>query len=418
MTRIEELKIGIVGGGPSGLAITRMLQQNGFLNIKIYERDKNRSCRPQGASIDLCKHLGQKLIKEAGLKKEFSLKSRPEGECYTFMDTQGNVKARRPFLKINSTRPEIDRGDLRDILLDSLFENTIEWDCHFKNLNKLDNGQVELVFNDGEKKEIVDFVIGCDGVNSKVRGYITDIKPLYLGITMIEGEIIDPINTCPQMYELVHQGLSFTLADGIVFLGQQKTDGNMLITIAQMVPEDWIKTKGFDFKSLDRMQEIKDYIKKELIPNWDPMYHKLVDDCSGLYKPRLLLQAPLDQKWESKSNLTIIGDAAHAISPFAGLGCNIALYDSLKLGRLLIKNKNKISTPIVLQGIISSFEKEMISFWKPLALITMSNEQMVFKADTKTLLKKRFGNLYFTKNYLQSIFNFVNNFTDFLKITS
>ncbi|EGC35649.1 hypothetical protein DICPUDRAFT_18415, partial [Dictyostelium purpureum] len=412
---IKDLKIGIIGGGPSGLGLARYLQINGFDNVKVFERDTSRESRPQGSSLDLHEDIGQMLLKAAGLIEQFKSKSRPDGECFTFTDKNCNVKVRKPFLKIKSQRPEIDRGDLRDILIDSLQENTITWGCHFKQLKQLENGQIELEFNDGEIKEIVDFVIGCDGINSKVRSYITPIKPQYMGITMIEGEITNAKDTNPQLYQLVNQGLMFTMDksgvdDGIVFLAQQKSDGSLIFSFAQLVEETWVKSKGFDIKTKQATQEIRDYLKNELVPNWSPMYHQLIDQSEGLFKLRILYQAPLDQNWESKSNITIIGDACHPISPFAGLGCNNALYDSYELGNFLIEKKNTDSTN--LKTLISTFEQTMLSRWRPLARITMENEGIVFNGDLDLLIKKRFGLFYLTKNYLEKTINLINYITD------
>ncbi|KAM9968112.1 hypothetical protein ACTFIW_002546 [Dictyostelium discoideum] len=429
---IKEMKIVICGGGMSGLGLARVLQLKGCKNVKVYERSTHKYSRLQGSSLDLHANLGQKLIIAAGLQEQFAAFSRPDGECFSFCDKGGNLKIRKPYLKIASKRPEIDRGDLRDILMDSLLPDTIEWDYHFKSLKQIENDQIELTFtnNDGtivRDTVIADLVIGCDGVHSKVRKYVTldQFKPEYMGITMIEGEIPDAKNLCPEIYNLVNQGLMFVMEDGIVMFAQQKTDGNIVFSFAQKVDKDWINNQGFNLSvnsgddDNDDDNDIKNYLKNKLIPSWSPIFHRLIDLSITPFKSRVLYRAPIDQEWKSQSNITIIGDAAHSISPFAGLGCNIALYDSFELANILTKDIDCTTQKPLLEK-IQIFEKSMLNRWRNAAKETMENENSVFLPNGIDALKKRIGGIFYYFNCILSVnkvVNYINYFTDLILLT-
>ncbi|KAN0016300.1 hypothetical protein ACTFIU_006264 [Dictyostelium citrinum] len=423
---IKDMKIAIVGGGPSGLGLARVLQLRGCKYVKIYERSAHKYSRLQGSSLDLHANLGQRLIIAAGLQDQFKAVSRPDGECFSFCDKGGNLKIRKPYLKISSKRPEIDRGDLRDIIMDSLLPDTIEWDYHFKSLKQIENDQIELTFtnNDGtlvRDPVIADLVIGCDGVHSKVRKYVTldQFKPEYMGITMIEGEVVDAKNTCPEIYNLVNQGLMFVMEDGIVMIAQQKSDGNIVFSFAQKVDKDWIKNQGFDLSSTSNSSDIKQFLKNKLIPSWSPIFHRLIDLSITPFKPRVLYRAPINQEWKSQPNITIIGDAAHSISPFAGLGCNIALYDSYELANILTKDMDSISQKSLIEK-IQVFEKSMLNRWRTAAKETMQNENSVFLPNGIDALKKRIGGIYYYFNCILSVnkvVNYINYFTDLILLT-
>ncbi len=161
------------------------------------------------------------LIEAAGLGKAFKTVARPEGEQHRIYDKHGTLILDIPAYKVSSARPEIDRGVLRDLLLNSLHSGTVLWDKNFISLAQTDNGKYELSFKDNTKV-IADLVIASDGANSKIRPYITDITPRYSGTTLIQGEVENPSTDCPEIYEMVHKGNMFVLGDEKAILLQQK----------------------------------------------------------------------------------------------------------------------------------------------------------------------------------------------------
>ncbi|MES2387564.1 MAG: FAD-dependent monooxygenase, partial [Bacteroidota bacterium] len=172
MSKIKNKQIAIVGGGPGGLTLARLLQLNGA-DVKVYERDFNREVRVQGATLDLHHESGLRAIREAGLMNEFMANYRPGADMMRITDMQANiVYDEQPSEKSEEYfRPEIDRGPLRDILLNSLQAGTVVWDSRFISLSPENEGW-KLAFENG-KTAFADLVIAADGANSKIRPYIT-----------------------------------------------------------------------------------------------------------------------------------------------------------------------------------------------------------------------------------------------------
>ena len=129
MSAIAGKRIAIVGGGPGGLTLARLLQQRGA-QVTVYERDQSRSARVQGSALDLHEDSGLAALEAAGLTEAFWANHRPDLDSLRLTDSDGTVlhdHSRR--MSGPGKRPEIERGPLRDLLLDSLQPGTVQWDC-------------------------------------------------------------------------------------------------------------------------------------------------------------------------------------------------------------------------------------------------------------------------------------------------
>ena len=129
MSAVEGKRIAIVGGGPGGLTLARLLQQ-GNAQVVLYERDQNRSARVQGSALDLHEESGLTTLQAAGLIDAFWVNHRPDLDRLRLTHAHGTIlhdHSRR--MSGAGKRPEIERGPLRDLLLDSLLPGTVEWDC-------------------------------------------------------------------------------------------------------------------------------------------------------------------------------------------------------------------------------------------------------------------------------------------------
>src|SRR4051812_33731923 len=129
---IKNKKIAIVGGGPGGLTLARLLQVKGA-NVKVYERDLNKNVRVQGATLDLHEESGLKALETAGLMEAFHANFRPGADKLRITDKHATILFDDDHTESAEgwNRPEIDRGPLRKILLDSLQPDTVVWDSHF-----------------------------------------------------------------------------------------------------------------------------------------------------------------------------------------------------------------------------------------------------------------------------------------------
>lgn len=388
---LKDKKIAIIGGGPGGLTLARLLQlQNA--EVTVYERDADRTARLQGGALDLHTDSGLAALEKAGLLDAFKTHYRPGAEKIRIVDNQGNIyfdqhAAQNPdrhgaqdhdqHTPPPTTdfgdpyhRPEIDRGPLRDILLDSLHPGTVIWNSHILSLTPLDNAW-QLQFANGTTA-FADIVIGADGASSRIRPYVTDIKPLWAGVVMIEGALHDAKTTAPHIHDLLKGGKIFAFGNEHSLIVSSKGDGSFGFAASFKADPSWIDNNGLDFK--DHRQMLA-WFKKEF-PEWSPIWHELFNSDTTLFIPRPQYCMPLDQSWEAKPNITLVGDAAHWMPPFAGEGVNMAMRDALELSISLTGGHFPN-----LQSAIAAYEKQMFSRFAETGQMTLSNTEWMHGPD-------------------------------------
>lgn len=345
---IKDKEIAIVGGGPGGLTLARLLQMNGA-EVKVYERDANRYSRAQGATLDLHDESGLAALREAGLMDEFIANYRPGADKVRIVDKMGHIVMEDSATDADArNRPEIDRGPLQNILLDSLKPGTVVWNSQFVSMSQ-QNDTWKLEFKNGTSA-FADIVIAADGANSKIRPYITDIKPFWVGYTAIEGAVYNSATACPNVHRLLNGGKIFAMGDDKTLIVSSKGDGSLVFYPGFKSTENWARESGIDFN--DKWQVLK-WFKTEFA-GWDSIWYELFENAGAAFIPRQQYCMPPDQTWTAMPNLTIIGDAAHLMPPYAGEGVNMAMLDALELSRCLISDNFE-----ALQAAIATFENQM-----------------------------------------------------------
>jgi 2-polyprenyl-6-methoxyphenol hydroxylase-like FAD-dependent oxidoreductase len=330
----QNKKIAIVGGGPGGLTLARLLQLKGAA-VNVYERDFNKEVRVQGATLDLHEESGLAALQKAGLLDAFKANYRPGAEKMRITDHQATIffdehtEQREETFGGKYFRPEIDRGPLRNILLESLQPHTVVWDSHFVTLEKKGNGW-QLKFKNGSSA-FAELVIGADGANSALRPYITPIKPFYCGVSALEGNVYHSETAAPTIHRLLKGGKIFAFGGEKDLIVSSKGDGSLTFYVSFKTDESWLKNCGIIFG--DQSQVLL-WFKKEF-PEWSQVWYELFENATTPFIPRPIYCAPLDQTWESLPNLTMLGDAAHLMPPFAGEGVNMAMLDALELSECL-----------------------------------------------------------------------------------
>lgn len=351
---LQNKKVAIVGGGPGGLTLARLLQLKG-VEVKVYERDKDKSFRQQGATLDLHTESGLKALRAAGLIEEFKKNYRPGAERFTLTDNNAVVhyteRDDEPMLDLDSkyARPEIDRGPLRDLLIASLHDDTIVWDSKFSALKENGSGW-NIIFENGTTA-YADLVIAADGANSRVRKYITNIERIYSGITIVEGNIYNAATNAPLLWELTNGGKVFAMWNSKMVVLSAKGEGSLSFYTSTRETEEWATASGIDFKN---KEQVFTWFKQRF-SDWSDDWHEIfsTDDSYFVVRPQYYL--PSDQSWQSLSNLTMLGDAAHQTPP-SGEGVNQAMLDALELYEALCLED--FST---VQEAISAFERKMLS---------------------------------------------------------
>jgi 2-polyprenyl-6-methoxyphenol hydroxylase-like FAD-dependent oxidoreductase len=363
---IENKQIAIIGGGPGGLTLARLLQIKG-VDVKVYERDLNKDVRVQGATLDLHEESGLEALRQAGLINAFKENYRPEAGKVRVMDKHAVIKMDgHEFKSYEEDRPEIDRGPLRNILLESLKPDTVMWDSHY--LSMTPTGDTwKIDFKNGTQAH-ADIVIGADGANSKIRPFITSIKPFYSGITIVEGAVYNAGITSPKINQLLKGGKIFAFGDNKSLIVSSKGDGSYAFYTGCYTDEHWAKNCGIDFNN---KAQVLEWCKQEFT-GWDSAWLEIFENAEPKFIPRPQYCMPLDQTWEALPNITMLGDAAHLMPPYAGEGVNMAMLDALELSNCLTSHEYKN-----IHSAIAAYEKAMCVRASETAAMTLDSTTML-----------------------------------------
>ncbi|MET8228221.1 NAD(P)/FAD-dependent oxidoreductase [Streptomyces sp. NPDC005301] len=331
-------RIAIIGAGPGGLTCARILQRHD-IPVTVYDTEAGPDVRNQGGSLDLHEDNGQLALREAGLLEEFFRLSRPEGQEMRQVDPDGTILFHHTPEAGDLFKPEIDRGDLRGLLLGSLTPGTVRWSHALTSVDGPDHGPRLLRFADGTTIE-ADLVVGADGAWSKVRRAVSPAVPEYSGVSFLEAWFHDVENRHPEIAELVGQG-STAAADGERGLFAQRNSGDHIrVYIIQRVPADWITASGLTIQDTDGIRALL----LERYRSWSPRLRRLLTDTEGLYVDRPINALPVPHTWERSSTITLLGDAAHLMPPL-GVGVNLAMLDACELA-LSVAESNSVNDAI------------------------------------------------------------------------
>lgn len=366
------MTIAIIGAGPGGLALARVLHVHG-LEAVVYEREPSRDARGQGGMLDI--HSGQRALREAGLLEEFFAIARGEGQDMRLLEPDGTLLLQEDTPDdAPLDRPEVDRADLRALLLDSLPEGTVRWGYAYRSA-----GDGVVHFADGRSTRY-DLLVGADGAQSRVRALLTDARPEHLGQNSVEIGIPDIDRTHPDLAAMVGRGNYWVFGDGISLAAQRNGDGRVRIGINfYNTGEDWFATSGipFDDPAAARARLI------ELLPGWHPRVTALIEACDDVVVPRPLTTLPVGLTWPSRPDVTLIGDAAHLMPP-VGQGANQALLDGAFLALALAAHPDDIPAAV------EEYEREMFERTGAAARMSADMQELLMSPDAARRLLEFF----------------------------
>lgn len=342
--------IAIVGAGPGGATLAQLLHRAGF-SVRVFERDASPDARPQGGSLDLRPDSGQRAINAAGLAEEFTRRSRDDAKAFRMIDATGQEMPGAGQDTHEDAGPEIDRGDLRVMLLDALPEGMVAWDHQIEAVEQQPDGRWRLQVA-GRGPVVADMVIGADGIGSNVRAQLTHVQPIYTGITMVAAYIRPELWRGSKVSDVLGEGSVMFAGDDKTIFVQRCAHDVILLYYSMAVPQGWPQTAGFDLSDTDAVLEAV----REAYRDWSPEVLDMLTQVQDRFQLWPTSVMPPDYRWETQPGLTMLGDASHVMPPFTGKGVNLALLDALDLSSALTDNPDAALTDV-----IARFERVMQS---------------------------------------------------------
>ncbi|MEU3955271.1 NAD(P)/FAD-dependent oxidoreductase [Streptomyces achromogenes] len=367
--------VAVVGAGLGGLALARVLHVRG-IEAALFDLDASPDARAQGGMLDIHDDSGQEALRAAGLHEEFLARVHAGGQALRVLGQDGVVRLARPDDGTGG-RPEIDRGDLRELLLGSLPAGTVRWGAKVVGARPLDGGRHRVTLADGSEFT-TDVLVGADGAWSRVRSLVSTATPAYTGVSFVEADLREADRRHPVSAEVVGDGMLFALGPGRGFLAHREPDGSLHVYTAVVAPEDW--PDGIDFTDTEAA---KAAVLKEF-DGWDERLRALVADADGALVPRRIHALPVGHRWDRVPGVTLLGDAAHLMSPFAGEGANLALLDGAELGLALAAH------PGDTEAALAAYEARMFPRAEASAVESARGQELLFAADAPRGLVEMF----------------------------
>jgi len=360
--------VAIIGGGIGGVALAVACLHRG-IPFTIYERDNSFNERSQGYGLTL--QQASKVIDGFGI---INLEQGVVSTRHLVHTPDGTVVAEwgmRKWIE-NSTKDSpkktnihIARQALRSTFIQQLGGNDkIKWGHQLIDFNENKDGQLDLNFqvNGKSKTATADLIVGADGIRSAVRHILIgkDISPLrYLDCIVILG--ICPLNALENSdHPLLDSATVFQTSNGNERIYMMPFDADTVMwQLSFPMSEDDAKklsSKGSEALKAEAVRRTKWHAPIPQI-----IEATLASQVSGypVYDRQLLNPELL----QNARKATLIGDAAHPMSPFKGQGANQALLDALSLAREISKQctpQSDWKSRGIRESVLNKFESEMI----------------------------------------------------------
>lgn len=357
--------ITIIGAGLGGLTLARVLHVHGIA-ATVYEAEASADARTQGGMLDIHDYNGQLALKAAGLFDEFRQIIREGGEATRVLDPHGTVLLDHPD-DGHGGRPEVHRGDLRRILLDSLPDGTVHWGYKVTAIRSLGEGQHELTFANGSTVT-TSLVVGADGAWSRIRPLLSDVKPAYVGTTYIETYLFDVDARHPASAKVVGGGAMLALAPGKGIVAHREAGDVLHTYVALTRPQEWFADIDFADPKAAKARVAAEF------DGWAKELTALITDGETDPVPRRLHALPIGHRWERVPGVTLLGDAAH-LAPPDGEGANFAMYDGAELAKAIATHRGD------LEAALAEYEEPMFIRSAKAAAEAASTHALCFNDD-------------------------------------
>jgi 2-polyprenyl-6-methoxyphenol hydroxylase-like FAD-dependent oxidoreductase len=333
----------IVGAGLGGLTLARVLHVHGIPAV-IYEAEPSEAARRQGGQLDIHENNGQPALAAAGLTDQFRAIIHEGGQATRMLDPKGAVLLDDPD-EGTAGRPEVLRGDLRRILLESLPAETIRWGKKLTAVTALGDGQYELGFADGSAVR-TGLLVGADGAWSRVRPLLSAAQPAYTGTTFVETYLYDVDRRHPATAALVGGGAMYALTPGQGIVAHREA-GDVLHTYVELNRSaEWIGAIDFTGGPAAAARVAAEF------EGWAPELTELITGGETAPVARMIYALPDSHRWARVPGVTLVGDAAHLMAP-SGEGANLAMFDGAELGRAIAAHPGDV------EAALGAYEQDM-----------------------------------------------------------
>lgn len=327
----------IIGAGLGGLLLARVLHVHG-IPATVHEAEPSPTSRTQGGMLDIHEHSGQLALTAADLTDEFRGIVLEGRQATRLLDRAGTVLFDQAD-DGTGTSPEVQRGELRRLLLDALPDGTVRWGHKATGARTLTGGRHEVTFADGTTT-VTSVLVGADGAWSRVRPLLSTAVPAYVGRSFVETFLYDADTSHPATSKAVGAG---TLAafdpdeHGKWLVAHREKDGTLHAHLSLTKPQDWFADIDFTDAVAASARIAQEY------DGWAPELTALITASGPVLRP--LYALPVGHRWDRVPGVTLLGDAAH-LSPPDGAGANLAMQDGADLGLALAAHPDDVEAAL------------------------------------------------------------------------